>query len=275
MQKVSHLIFAACTWSLASGPLGANSADNRQIAADALEQCFALSERLARLECYDVLLGRPQLLDDRKAEEEPVQIERVAELPRAISYANDLLNGTDLIGGEIHMTLRRSDGGENQEFIAFEGEGLEDFLNEQRTEEEAKKLRVENDLFLAIESDTSIGEPATLILSCENNISRLKVVFNQPFGGRFVGARFFGSEKLSEESALSRKLWVRSDGYLLENARGLDSIQLIARIVSGALSQVSVGEGEAIRSAFFKTDALKQALPYLARHCSWSPSVTK
>lgn len=275
MQKIPNLIFAACVWCSAAVQSAAEESGSRAVSESALEQCFAQSERLARLECYDVLLERPQLLEDVAAAEETEQEERAAQLPRAITYANDLLTSQDLIGGSIHMTLRRADGGEHQALIEFEGGGLEDFLDEPRSKEEAKRLRLENDLFLALESDTSIGEAATLILSCENNISRLKVVFSQPFDGRFVDARFYGSETLSDESSLSRKLWVRSDGYLLENARGLDSIRLIARIVSGALSQISVGNGENIRSAFFETEALGKALPYLARHCSWSPGVTR
>ena len=248
---------------------------SRIIPENALEQCFSKSERLARLKCYDLLLERPQLLEEDTAAVETDQVERVAQLPPAISYANDLLISQHLIEDRVHITLRRADGGEYQEFIEFEGGDLKGFLDEPRSEEQAEQLRLDTDLFLAIESDTSIGEAATLILSCENNISRLKVVFHQPFDGRFVDARFYGSETLSDENSLSRKLWVRGDGYLLENARGLDSIKLIARLISGALSQVSVGNGENIRSAFFETEALTKALPYLARHCSWSSDVTR
>ena len=273
MQKISNLVLLAFGAVVSSGMAQAQETPKHDV-DEVLRGCFDTIERLARLKCYDDYFGRPNLIGDLGTKEEVVPVERIATVPPAIAYANALLNAPDRIEETVAVTFKPVEGVEEPMPLDWSEEGLIAFLSAPRSEEEDKRLRLENDLFLAVESDASIGEPATLILSCENNISRLKVVFGEPFDGKFIDARFYASETLTEDKSLQRKLWIRGQGYLIENARGLDSIQLMARIVSGSRSQIAVGNGETIRSAFFETDALKKGLPLLARQCSWSSDVS-
>lgn len=270
MQKISNLVLLTACMIVAGLPVTSQPVPDQTVQGAQLQICFDESERLARLKCYDDLLERPRTVEEAAKPQETDAVERVAQLPKAIEYANSLLFGKNLVEETVSVSLRPVEESSAELPEGVGEDGILGFLKSPFTDEDLKALRGSYDLFLAIASDETIGEAATLLLSCENNISRLKIVFSEPFEGRFVDARFYGSENLTDDAGLHRKLWVRGEGYLLENARGLDAIKLMGRIVAGARSQISVGNGEAVRSAFFETDALRDALPLLAQHCSWS-----
>lgn len=265
MQKISNfiissvLVLASCSAASVAASQEV-SAGIKVVDMVPLETCFAQRERLSRLECYDTLLQRPQIQNTA-----PV-VQEKPEIPHVVTQAWEFLESPDRVDEDVAVTMINRQTG--AKFVGGE-DGLITTLNAPLSEEALSERKAEYDLFLVLSSDPTVGEDATLIVSCENEITRLKIIYSESFEGRFAEARFYGRETLAGEDGVERKLWVHGQGYMLENARGLDSIRLIQHITAGDLGQIAVGRGDHIRSAFFATPALKKAIPLAARQCSW------
>lgn len=233
-----------------------------------LQPCFEMEERLSRLACYDQVLKRPDVTD--------TQANTVPEPPEdtiepAIIEAAKLLNSPYITEDGVFVTLRdRETGGT---LSALGEEGLLNSPKPPKITEKFETLRLETDLFLVLPSEQEIGEQAVLVVSCQNNITHLQVYWYERFEGRSEDVRFYYDTSLSDgDSNEDRRFRVRGNGFIIENARGLDSIRLVQEMSKTQRIQVSVGVGADVRSAFFNTEALPSALPMTARHCSWSQS---
>ena len=231
-----------------------------------IEECFNEAERLSRLTCYDLLLDRDEITDTQNEIEGITNITPL--IPAALIFAEKLITAPDRTEENVRVTLIER---ANSVILHGSGEnGVFDLIDTSIPQDAFDIMRADNDLYLALPSQKDIGEQAVLSASCQNNITRLKVYFDVPFSGKTQKARFYGGKTLINDGSEARHVWVRGDGYVLENARGLDAIRLLSQLSQGQLGQISVGTGEDVRSAFFDTDALRAALPMLQRHCSWS-----
>ncbi|WP_039017025.1 type VI secretion system-associated protein TagO [Halocynthiibacter namhaensis] len=232
-----------------------------------LAPCFNDTERLSRLECYDRVLARPT---DEEVTAEVVTPLVPAVIP-ALVFTAGLLASPYVTEAGVYVSLKDRETG--RELPAFDNEGNTFELTTVEGETESSPLKEDTDVFLALESQAGGDEPAVLVVSCENNITRFRVFWYTPFEERYTSVRFHYDNALSEEGGRElRRFRVRQNGYAVENARGLDSIRLTKGLSAAEITQVGVGAGENIRSAFFNTAALTEALPIVARHCSWSLS---
>lgn len=262
MQKISIVITVAClvaTQALAQDISGSVMVDERE-----LNTCFQTVERLERLMCYDTVLKRVEISDTVPVSKpSPEQIPK----PNSVMFSGRLLGREAVEKDGAFITLINRDSGDT---LSNDSEdGAFDLVDPPLDQEQLQTLRQENDLYVAIKSKDGIGEKTILVASCENNITRLKIYFYTPFEGRTEIARFYSGESLSEDNSEVRHMWVRGDGYILENARGLDSIRLLKQLSHGLLGQISFRDGDDVRSSFFDTSPLNTAIPLLSRHCSW------
>lgn len=227
-----------------------------------------MEERLARLACYDQVLLRPEITDTA-----PTLAAETIEntIEPAVVEVTKLLNSPYATDDGVFVTLTdRETGGT---LAALGDDGILNASPQQQATEEFEAMRLETDLFLVLPSVTEIGEQAALVVSCQNNITHLQVYWFERFEGRAEDVRFYYDTSLSDgDSNEDRRFRVRGNGFILENARGLDSIRLVQEMSKTQRIQISVGAGADVRSAFFDTDALPTALPMTARHCSWSQS---
>ncbi len=230
-----------------------------------LTPCFEDSERLSRLECYDSVLERPEVTDVTP-EPEP---EPAPQIVPAIAFLTGLMTSPDVSENGVAVTLRERDNGAS--LRVFDEEGEVDLRTRAGEPVDPETYRDDTDLFLALQSIEGQGEDATLVVSCQNDITRFRIYWYQPFETRTTSVRFhYDDSVLENEGRELRQFHVRGGGYVTENARGLDSIRLTRAISGAEITQVGIGDSSDLRSAFFNTAALDDVLPLLARHCSWA-----
>ena len=259
MRKIS-IITALCVFSVLEA--GSGLAETVTLEREQVRFCFDKAERLERLRCYDRVLNRPGFSDEGTRDKDEAE-----NIPQALAFAMSLLETRDRVENRVHITLIDRETGDRLRGGRYGG--VFELIDIMIPQEEYDVLREESDMFLAMKSEEKIGEPAILVLSCEGDISHLKLYLGTPFEGKYADARFYGSSALGSDMVEQRSMWVRGAGHALESPRGLDTIKLLRRLTTGSLGQISIGEGREPRSAFFDTDALTEALPYLARHCGW------
>ena len=269
MFKIRTLIstFSLVAFSAAlSNPLQAQEGVG-DIDRSLLTPCFEDNERLSRLECYDTVLQRPKVTDVTPA---PAPAPKAPVIP-AIAFLTGLMTSPDVSENGVAVSLRARDNGASLRVFDVEGEvDLRDAAGEPV---DLETYRDDTDIFLALQSVEGQGEDATLVASCQNDITRFRIYWYEPFATRTTSVRFHYDDSVTENTGRElRQFHVRGGGYVTENARGLDSIRL-TRAISGAdMTQVGIGDSENLRSAFFNTSALNDVLPLLARHCSWALS---
>ncbi|OKH86429.1 type VI secretion system-associated protein TagO [Thalassospira sp. TSL5-1] len=232
---------------------------------DGLAACFATANRLDRLGCYDSLLGRPNTGDEGIAIAKPAADED-EKTPLAISYVNGFLRSSNITPEGVAVTLLDHKTGAK---ITGTNGDLLDRINPPRDMADFDQLRRKADLYLALPALADAGEKGAMLVSCENNITRMRLMWINDFAGRTVDARFLYGNSLAQENAIGTLLRVNGQGHILETPRGLESIRLLKTITNGSRIQVSVDAGNEQRSLFFDADALRSALPMMGRHCAW------
>ncbi|AUG55447.1 type VI secretion system-associated protein TagO [Thalassospira marina] len=232
---------------------------------DALAACFTTANRLDRLGCYDSLLGRPGMGDEGVAIAQPVETDD-EKTPLAVSYVNGFLRSANVTPEGVAVTLLDHKSGAK---ITGPNGDLLDRINPPRDMADFDQLRRQADLYLALPALADAGEKGAMLVSCENNITRMRLMWMDGFSGRTVNARFLYGGSISQENATGTLLRVNGQGHILETPRGLESIRLLKTITDGSRIQVSVDAGNEQRSLFFDADALRSALPMMGRHCAW------
>lgn len=226
--------------------------------------CFAQDDRIRRLICYDDLFGRPAERD-LKAAVVPAPV--TPTLPAAVERSWGLLQSATITPEGVAVTIIDRETGKKA--IA----GPDGFLAEidPPTDSEAfDDFKSSYDLKLALPSQPASTEPGVLLLSCENNITSMKVLWTTQSSSRFETTRFHAGQNLSDAARDLLTLRTEADGYLLAAPRGLESIRLVQALARGADAQITIGDGVNVRSLFFDAQALRAALPLIARQCSWS-----
>ncbi|MGB0903218.1 type VI secretion system-associated protein TagO [Halocynthiibacter sp.] len=269
MFKIRTLIgtFSLAAFSAALAPPLLAQEGAVTIDRELLTPCFEDNERLSRLECYDRVLARPEVTDVTP-EPEP---EPAPQIVPAIAFLTGLLTSPDVSENGVAMILRERDNGAN--LRVFDDEGEVDLRTLAGETVDPETYQDDTDLFLALQSLEGQGEDATLVVSCQKDITRFRIYWYEPFATRTTSVRFHYDDSVTEnEGRELRQFHVRGDGYVTENARGLDSIRLTRAISAADITQVGIGDSSNLRSAFFNTAALDEMLPLLAHHCSWALS---
>ena len=230
-----------------------------------LVPCFEKNERLSRLECYDTVLKRPEVTDSAP-ELDP---KPDAQIAPAIAFLSSLINSWDISENGVIVTLREHDSGSS--LRVYNDEGEVQLRSQAGKHVDPETYQESTDLFLALPNIEGQGEKATLVASCQNDITRLRIYWYEPFETRTTSVRFHYDDSVTQnEGRELRQFHVRGNGYVTENARGLDSIRLTRALSGSEISQVGIGVNSDLRSAFFNTAALNDVLPLLAHHCSWA-----
>ncbi|WP_259779347.1 type VI secretion protein [Aestuariispira ectoiniformans] len=261
MQKIRTLIFAA-----AGCLVGTSAWTAETISLDPADvgKCFSETDRLDRLGCYDRLLGRPGI-DDIGRPVATGGTGLTGETPPAVTFVEGFLATSATTAQGVHVTLLDRSTGEPVKV----GDGVASLIDEPGGEQGDERLGRNADVYLALRNIDDARTDGALLVSCENNITRMRIKWGTPFETATVPARFLFGDTLTDEGSIKRVLRVGGQGYLLESARGLESIRLLRKMIAGSRVQISAGRGQAVRSLFFNANALRDALPMVGRHCSW------
>lgn len=265
MQKIWTLTFIAAGFLTVAGISGPSVADKLPVDKAALSKCFAEPDRLDRLGCYDQLLGRPGIADSAASASSASDQQSDTVRPRAVAYVDGFLNSPVVTKRGVHVSLIDRKSGQPLTGNYETEDGRIDLLSGATS---ADRLQRETDVFLAL-ANFDGEQNGVLLVSCENNITRMRVMWDTPFDGTTISARFLFGNKLSGGPNIERVLRVGGNGYLLESARGLESIRLLRNMVTGDRVQISAGRAGELRSLFFDAGALRDALPMVGQHCSW------
>ncbi|MEQ5778150.1 hypothetical protein J4E05_21680 [Thalassospira sp. NFXS8] len=264
MQKIRTVSVMALM--MVCGGISVDAQAQTVIDDTALGACFAKANRLDRLGCYDSLLGRPNTGDEGITVSRAV-VEEDEKTPVAVSYVNGFLRSADVTPQGVAVTLLDHKSG--AKITGGKDGSLLDRINPPRDRAAFDALRRKADLYLALSSLADAGEQGAMLVSCENNITRLRLMWKDAFSGRTADARFLYGGSIAQENATGTVLRVNGQGHILETPRGLESIRLLKTISDGSRIQVSVDAGQEQRSLFFDADALRGALPMMGRHCAW------
>lgn len=228
--------------------------------------CFEMNERLARLECYDTLLGRPGEID-LNVQSPQTDADAPVQTPNAIQFVEKLIEkGQSTENGVLVALLER--GGHKR--YATQGKTAVEFMKSIRSQADIETVRETANLYIILPSIKTLGEEAVLVASCIEDITNLDIYWYQSLGKREVTARFLTGNELSINTpVVKRQIKITGSGYILSNPRGLESIRTLNKFASGARGQVSIEQGNTVRSSFFETRALRNVLPFIAKHCSW------
>jgi type VI secretion system VasI family protein len=227
------------------------------VSEGAVKTCFEARERLERLACYDRVLQRPMTED--------------VVLPPPAPTVSQARAAAEADLKTVLSTPWQSDDGV---LITLQSHDNGDILHDPFTllaEAKTRPDKLPADLYLALRSDPATGVAATLVLSCRNAITELQIYWPETLSGTVADVRLYYGRSLNDPADHEdRRFKVRGDGILLENARGLDSIRLARMLAGTAITQVSVGSGTDVRSAFFETVRFEPVLGLIGQQCAWS-----
>ena len=260
---------------LATGLALAGESAAQQIVLDgaAVEACLSEDDRIDRLGCYDLLLGRPSDPPALLPPPEPIAAEGVSEIPAETRAFQRLFQTPTVTDEGVAVTVLANDTG--QAVLRDPDRFLQQIMSGQ-SGDQSEAFRRDHDVFLAIPTLPDQGEEGMLVVSCENNITHLRAIWPTPFDRSAIASRFlFGNALADPSRQRDMVLRARPGGFELIGPRGLESIRMLGEAVSGQRLQIATGTGsgagpDAVRSLFFDMEPLRAALPLVARHCSWS-----
>ena len=249
---------------LAAAPTAAAAATISVERAE-IERCFEEPDRLDRLACYDDVLANPNVMSTGVPVAQAVAPAVLAPSVRNARVKRDSALRTQ---SDVAVTvLNRATGTQND----IPGAAEASLFRRLYTATVSPAFRAENDIHLAIASIDQTGEPGILLVSCENNITHLRVQWDQPFSDTTVDTQvYFGSMIGDRSATIDQHMRVQGDGHLLVAPRGLESIRILTRIVSGERVNFSTNSDNQLRSMFFDMNALRGSLDLIARNCSWA-----
>lgn len=254
MRNLVIVLMLFPAWSLAA-----------TVKDDALQTCMDVSARLDRLSCYDALFGVvPDPLDAQAKGINPL---REARKPEAHRHFDRLMASKYKTENGVTVSfwdaLNQKDIHDLEDFPAFLDAGWNSELT---------KLFVhDTSVFVAIASNAELGEAGGLVASCENNISHLRFFWDAPIEGRVIEATLLFGDDISQTRQVERmRMRITDEGYVINTPRGLEAINVLQTIGQGPRGQVSIGKRENLRSLFFETEPLSDALPIISRHCGWT-----
>lgn len=227
------------------------------------EACFDIAIGRDRLQCYDQSLGRPFGRTQLPVED--------LEQPNAggLSVAAPYLNSSISLGA-VQITLS-----EDGLRLPFDAEAYE-LLDPQSDGDRYREMSLKTNLDMALESDIEAGEPAILLLSCRQDITELRLIWDESFSGTQRQVDFYAGQTLSDRARISHAMRIDPAGNTLEMPRGLPSIRLVSDLLSGPHFQVAVNRpNEPPLFAIFDTSDLRRALPMQARFCYWSSNTVR
>lgn len=227
------------------------------------EACFKLNVGRDRLHCYDQALGRP--FENQGLTTEPSTSVQVQGLSAALPYLE-----APMQLGSVYISL-------SQDGVRLSADDQAYDLLDPRSDAEPYLEMVYNtDLDIALKSDPEAGEPAVFLLSCREDITEMRLIWDEHFPGAQRQVDFYAGSNLSERDRFSHVMRVDALGNTLEMPRGLPSIRLVGDLITGPRFQVAVNSpGAAPLFAIFDTSDLRQVLPMQARFCFWSSNTVR
>ncbi len=245
----------------------ASLASAESIDIDAVQACFDEPDRLDRLYCYDEALGRTDLSDRTKDVPSAVPI-----LPEELASFDQILGSPDQTETGVPIMVRDA---VTQSYVFQADTSTVDMLRAWATQENFKELVDQNDVFIAVASDSLLGSTGGLIVSCESNITHVRFVWDRPVQDQFVDVRILVGSSVSETaSAFEQTLRASSGRHYLNAPRGLSGIELLRQMDRAPIAQVTITEGDERRSLFFDMEPLAPALGYIGQHCGWANAPT-
>lgn len=241
---------------------------NLTIDQAALEFCFSKPSRVNRLACYDDLFKNPNIEMPKVSVPERRVRPTLSGTAKSVLFARERLAAQLKTPTGVSVSVINRKTGEAGPIPGVSSHSVLRRLSLAATDQDFQDVY---DIYLAISSIDGAGENGILLISCENNISHLRIQWDRLFEPIFVNTRIRLENKLGKKSdAISQRMRVLGDGHYLVAPRGLESIRILSKLVSGEKFQVSTDDQQNMRSIFFDAAALRGGLSIIARHCSWS-----
>ncbi len=244
------------------------AAQNVVLQTETLNTCLNEDDRVDRLSCYDSLFERPADPAPLLTSPIPVANPNGFRPPRAREL-EALLQSSAITDEGVAVTVLSTATGER---MFTDPNTFMTDITARQTQSDSETFRRGHDVYLAIPTLPNAGEQGALIISCENNITHMRTLWQTQHNNNVVRTRvLFGETFTDAERRLEIRMRVRAGGYVLLAPRGLESIRVLSRATAGQRLQITTGEtADDLRSLFFDVEPLRAALPLVARHCSWS-----